>query len=204
MSEPYVPTKRLAVVLDIKDPHSYLAKDPTYALADDLGVDVDWLPFVSRALRRHDSGGDDRGSRHRRLRAAYIERSIARYAAVRGLVIRDIYRAPESGLAGMGMLVAKAHSEEAMRNYLDRAFRLYWEDGLDIEQANAIAGLLSAAGVADFNPDAARFNALRESLALAGVLDTPAYLIDGEVFLGRAHLPMIRWLLTDREGPSPI
>ncbi len=55
-----------------------------------------------------------------------------------------------------------------------------------------------------FEPDAAQFNALQESLSLAGVLDTPAYLVDGDIFLGRAHLPMVRWILTGRTGASPI
>ena len=206
MTEAYASTRPLAVVLDIKDPQSYLAKDPTYALADDLGIDIDWLPFVSRPLRRQTAVGEDRGSRHRRFRAAYLERSIARYASIGGITIRNIYRAPDSSLAGMGMLAAKAHSEDALRRYLDRAFRQYWEDDLDIEDADAVAGLLVAAGVADFDPDtaAAEFGMLRERLALAGVFNTPAYLVDGEMFIGRAHLPMIRWILGGREGPPPI
>ena len=203
MTEPYTPASPLAVVLDVKDPHSYLAKDPTYALADDLGVDIDWLPFVSRPLRRHGSG-TDRGSRHRRFRATYLERSIARYAGARGLSVRDIYRTPDSSLAGMGMLAARAHSESALRGYLDRAFRQYWEEGLDIEDAGAISGLLSAAGVGEFYPDVEQFRKLQERLALAGVFDTPAYLVDGDIFLGRAHLPMIRWILAGRAGPPPI
>ena len=204
MAQPYASSGPLAVVLDVKDPHSYLAKDPTYALADDLGVDIDWLPFVSRPLRRPASVGEDRGSRHRRFRAAYIERAIARYASVRGITIRNIYRAPDSSLAGMGMLAARGHSEAALRSYLDQAFRQYWEDDLDIEDADIISGLLSAAGVVDFDFDTARFEALQESLALAGVFETPAYLVDGEIFLGRAHLPMIRWILSNRAGLPPI
>lgn len=204
MAQPYAPSGPLAVVLDVKDPHSYLAKDPTYALADDLGFEIDWLPLVSRPLRRHPPGGEDRGSRHRRFRAAYVERSIARYASVRGITIRNIYRAPDSGLAGMGMLAAREHSERALRNYLDRIFRQYWEEDLDIEDADIISGLLSAAGVVDPDFDTARFEALQESLALAGVFETPAYLVDGEMFFGRAHLPMVRWMLSNRAGPPPI
>ena len=204
MAEPYTSARPLAVVLDIKDPHSYLAKDPTYALADELGLDIDWLPFVSRPLRRHARGDNDRGSRHRHFRAAYIESSIQRYAGVRGLTIRNIYRAPDSSLAGMGMLAARAHSEGALRNYLDRAFRQYWEDDLDIEDADIVSRLLSAAGVEAFEPDAAGLNSLQESLSLAGVFETPAYLVDGEIFLGRAHLPMVRWILTGRTGAPPI
>lgn len=204
MAQPYSPTKPLAVVLDIKDPHSYLAKDPTYALADEMDVDIDWLPFVSRPLRRHSARGEDRGSRHRAFRAAYIERSIARYAGVRGITIRNIYRAPDSSLACLGMLAAKAHSEAALRKYLDLAFRQYWEDDLDIEDPDSVSRLLSDAGVVEFDFDSARLKALQDSLSLAGVLETPAYLLAGEVFLGRAHLPMIRWLLGGRAGPPPI
>ena len=204
MVEPYTSARPLAVVLDIKDPYSYLAKDPTYALADELGLDIDWLPLVSRPLRRHARQEGDRGSRHRHFRAAYIENSIQRYARVRGLTIHNIYRAPDSSLAGMGMLAASAHSQGALRNYLDRAFRQYWEDGLDIEDADVVSRLLSAAGVEAFEPDAPQFNALQESLSLAGVLETPAYLVDGEIFLGRAHLPMVRWILTGRAGAPPI
>ena len=203
MADPYASNRPLAVVLDIKDPDSYLAKDPTYALADEFGLEIDWLPFASRPLRRP-AAGSDRGSRHRRFRAAYIERSIQRYAGARGLAIRDIYRAPDSTLAGVGMLAAKAHSEAALRSYLDLAFRQYWEDALDIEDAGVISRLLSAAGVGEFHPDAEQFRTLQERLALAGVFDTPAYLLDADVFIGRAHLPMVRWILEDRAGPPPI
>ena len=83
-SPSHLSTRPLAVVLDIKDAQSYLAKDPTYALVDDLGIKIDWLPFVPRPLRRHTAVGEDRGSRHRRFRAAYLKRSIARYASIRG------------------------------------------------------------------------------------------------------------------------
>ena len=203
MAELYASTRPLAVALDIKDPHSYLAKDATYSLADELGLDIDWLPFVSRPLRDV-SASEDRGSRHRRFRAAYVDRSIERYASVRGVTIRNIYRAPDSSLAGMGMLAAKAHSEDALRDYLDRVFRQYWEEDLDIEDADTVSELLSAAGVVDFDPAPAHFEVLQESLALAGVFETPAYLVDGDVFLGRAHLPMIRWILAGRVGPPPI
>lgn len=37
-----------------------------------------------------------------------------------------------------------------------------------------------------------------------GVFDVPAYLVEDDLFLGRQHLPMIRWLLTGRRGPAPI
>jgi len=36
----------LIVYIDYKSPYAYLAKDPTYELADDLGIDIDWRPLT--------------------------------------------------------------------------------------------------------------------------------------------------------------
>ncbi len=37
----------------------------------------------------------------------------------------------------------------------------------------------------------------------AGVFGVPSFIVDGELFFGREHLPRIRWLLTGRRGPAP-
>ena len=37
-----------------------------------------------------------------------------------------------------------------------------------------------------------------------GLHQTPAYVVEHEVFYGRQHLPMIRWILAGRKGPGPI
>ena len=41
-------------------------------------------------------------------------------------------------------------------------------------------------------------------LSEAGVFQTPAYLLGDEVFIGRQHLPLIRWRLEGERGPGPI
>ena len=203
MTAPFTPTAPLTVALDVKSPECYLALAPTRALIDELGIDADWLPTVA-PQRKPPPAGDDRGARHKRLRAAYQEQDVARYAAMQGLTLRDLHRTTDSTLAGMGMLAAKACSNAALHAYLDATFAGYWGGDLDIEDANAIAATLAAAGVTGFAPDAAEFAALQASLAEAGVFGAPTYMAADDVFLGRAHLPMIRWLLTGRQGPGPI
>ena len=37
-----------------------------------------------------------------------------------------------------------------------------------------------------------------------GLFQVPAYVVDGEVFYGRQHLPMIEWILNSRSGSAPI
>jgi 2-hydroxychromene-2-carboxylate isomerase len=117
---------RLPVVIDFKSPLAYLAIGPTCALADELGITIFWQPLVitpSNAAAR--PSGDDRGARHRRLRADYLERDIARYAADRGLAIRGLDRRKDSTLASIGLLWAQSHSQSLSRAYVERVFERY-------------------------------------------------------------------------------
>lgn len=203
MAEPFAPTAALTVAVDIKSPECYLALAPTRALARDLDLDVDWLPIVT-APRRPAPEGDDRSSRHKRHRVAYRQRDLARYATAAGLTLRDPERNPDSSLAGTAMLAAKAHSTRALHAFLDIAFERYWKTELDIEDRDAVAATLREVGVGDLPEASDAFAALQDSIAAAGLFDAPAYLVDEEVFFGRAHLPMIRWILEGRVGPGPI
>ena len=71
---------------------------------------------------------------------------------------------------------------------------LIGEVGADTSGFQAYA---SGEGRASFERTAA---ALRE----AGIFDVPAYVIEREIFFGRQHLPMVRWLLSGKAGEPPI
>ena len=203
---PYEPRARLAVVLDVKSPLSYLALAPTRALADALGIEVDWLPTERAPMTPPPDPSKERGVQHRRLRARYHQRDIERYAHARGLVIRNLHRASDSSLAGTGLLIAKAHSSKTLESYLDRVFAGHWDESLDIEDAQAIEALLKECGAEDphLSRERAQYDALQARLGANGLFTTPAYLVEGEVYYGRAHLPMIRWVLEGRTGTRPI
>jgi 2-hydroxychromene-2-carboxylate isomerase len=223
----------LVVAIDFKQPQSYRAFAPTRELAAACGIAIDWRPFESQPLRpaSPSSPGDDRGARHLRFRAQYLETDLQRYAAARGLVLRGLYRAPDSSLAGIGLLFAKqaaaraedraaaatadstaagvaAGARAAVDAYVARVFAGYWSEKLDIEDAEAIRSVLATAGAdaAAFDPDALRgaYDDGLTELRQAGVIEAPAYLLGEELFIGRAHLPMIRWLIEGRTGPPPI
>ena len=36
----------LEVYIDYKSPYAYIAKDPTYALEDEFGIEIDWYPLT--------------------------------------------------------------------------------------------------------------------------------------------------------------
>ncbi len=198
-----LPTKPLTVAIDIKSPECYLALAPTRALVRECGVDVDWLPVVTSPPRPAPDG-DDRSARHKRHRVAYRAMDLARYAGAAGLTILEPDRAPDSTLAGMAMLTAKAQSDDTLHGFLDRTFERYWKAELDLEDRGALRAILEEVGAHELPRDTDAFTALQASLAAAGIFNAPTYLVEGEIFVGRAHLPMIRWILEGRVGPGPI
>lgn len=210
---PYNFRGTLALCLDIKNPLAYLALQPAFALVDDLGLTLECLPFAAAALKVPAPARDDedRGTRHRRLRAEYLARDIARYAGVQKLVIREFYRSPDTSAFAAGLLWLNQQSREDVRAYLQQTFDGYWQESLDVEDPMAIAHIVERLGqdgeaYASFAADEAPALAadLRERLVAAGVFNVPSFVVQGQVFLGRAHLPMVRWILEGRRGPPPV
>lgn len=208
---------RLSVLLDVRYPLAYLALHPTLAFAESVGVDVNWLPLTAPTLKppstRQDS--DDRGIRHRRSRAEALGREIETYAEAQGLVIREPYRDGDADTANLGWLWIRDRHPEKLPAYLVELFRTYWSLDLDPASLDPVAALVDdVAGEgaafrgwsASEGPAAA--DALADELAERGLFQVPAYVVSGdaedEVFFGRQHLPMIRWVLEGRVGPGPI
>lgn len=119
----------------------------------------------------------------------------------RGLTLRGPRKIFDSTLANIGLLHAKA--EHVFRAYNDAVFTRFWARDLDIEDRAAIAAVLRDAGadVAGFDAfvdGAGRSELLRIQKAAedAGVFGVPTFVVDGELFWGREHLPRLREMLT--------
>jgi 2-hydroxychromene-2-carboxylate isomerase len=207
-----IDTARLTVLLDLRHPLAYLALHPAEALADSLGLEINWLPVVVPNLRPPTPplGDDDRGLRHRRYRAEAIAREIEIYAQAQGLVLEDVYRDGDSGAACEGWLWLRAHRPDLLPRFLAELFRAYWSLELEASNREQVAALIDSLGA-----DGAGFGAARAECAAAsaevanelgrrGLYQVPAFLVEDEVFYGRQHLPMLRWILEGRSGAIPI
>lgn len=196
---------QLPVVIDFKSPQAYLAIGPTCALADELGITIDWQPLIIAPSKISAAeSGQDRGARHRRFRADYLKRDIVRYAADRGLAIGALERRKDSTLAAIGLLWAKRQSPSLARSYVERVFKRYWQEDLDIADERSIRTLLaeidtSVSGFEAFAREEGRSELARiqSELGNLGVFEVPTYLIDGDTFLGRQHLPLVRSRLSE-------
>ncbi|MDE0422539.1 MAG: DsbA family protein [Gammaproteobacteria bacterium] len=186
---------------------SLLAFAPTCALADELGVGIEWLPVPGNA--RPAAVGAKRGDesvseRHSRVRAEYVAMDVARYARWQGIEINRDANGVDSALACAGGLWADRHG--VARAYHHQVFTDFWAGRLDIEDVATLGAVLGGLGAPGFDGEGfeAPLAAYKASVDDRGVHTLPAYLVEEQVFVGRAHLPMIRWLLQGRNGPGPL
>ena len=201
--------RTVTVYSDYKSPYAYLAKDAIYALEDLPDVTVEWKPYILNIPLYLGSAEVDAAGRvleesrnaHQWRRVRYSYMDCRRQARTQGLVIRGTRKIWDSTLAAAAMLFAESIGPNVFRRYHDIVFERFWRRELDIESDTAVAAVLQEAGVegAAFRAWAETGRAevdriCRQAEAL-GVFGVPSFILDGELFWGREHLPHIRELL---------
>ena len=188
----------ITLYIDFKCPASYLALDPTLALAKRKGVDIFWKPFRSRqSAIPPEREGETRGETHRRVRAVQRRETHKRYAVIGGLEMnfRDDPGTSDAALAALSLDVPNP------LGFVREAFEIYWTSDADLNNVTTVAGLLSATE----NPVPEKslrgahetFEDYQSQSEDDGIFITPTYIIGGHVFVGREHLPLIEKTLME-------
>ena len=200
----------VTVYTDYKSPYAYLAKDLAYELERDFPVRIDWLPYrldipsFLGSARVDDSGRviEEQRNAHQWRRVRYSYMDCRRQARRRGLVIRGPQKIWDSTLALCGMLYAKRQGDDVFRRYHDTTFERFWKRELDIEDPGVVGGVLAEAGAdivkfADYaaGPGRVEIEDICRAAEEIGVFGVPSFIVDGELFWGREHLPDIRKML---------
>jgi len=199
----------ITVYSDYKSPYAYLAKDPIYALAAEASVTLVWKPYILDIPQFLGSARVDTASnvleenrnahQWRRVRYSYMD--CRRQARKQGLIIRGTQKIWDSSLAAAGMLFAQSQGEQVFRRYHDAVFERFWRRELDIESVPAIEAVLQEAGASTSgfldraDQGRAEVAQIARDAEAMGVFGVPSYIVDGEVFWGREHLPDIRTML---------
>jgi 2-hydroxychromene-2-carboxylate isomerase len=199
--------RTVTVYIDYKSPYAYLAKDPAYELARDFPVRLDWLPYrldipsFLGSARLDESGRvvEEHRNAHQWRRVKYSYMDCRRQARKADLVIRGTQKIWDSSLALIGMLYAKRQGDAVLRRYHDMTFERFWKRELDIEDPAIMTAVLAEAGadtsgVAAFLEGEGRADLERlcGEAEEQGVFGVPSFILDGELFWGREHLPDIR------------
>ena len=193
-------TKSLTLCVDFKSAGAYLALQPTIKMARDAGIELQWQIIHTPALREPIDPGakPDRGTLHKYTRGRYLVDDLRRYAAHE---LYDLHDAERSDFATAGLLWAINNQGDADA-YITAVFARFWQQRASIDSvadiAEVLAGLgIEVSGFAGFveTSGVAQAQSQREDLAGQGVSFSPTYLLEGEPFHGRQHLPLLRSLL---------
>ena len=189
----------IEMTLDFVSLHSYLALGPVRALAKECDVDLKLWPLSTPGETDTRRQSDESiGERHRRVRAEYTRREHQRYAQVQNLPLKITGYDQDSSVALQGLLAANEANVGA--EFASRVMVAFWGGDLKIDSTDEINSILSEFGVKSFDTTNPKYdlNPVREALHERELFATPMLLVNGERYLGRQHLPMIRWQLTGK------
>jgi len=210
-------SKVLEVYIDFKSPYAFIAKDATFALESEYGIEIDWYPLTLNigsylGTAKKDSTGkvtESTRSPRQWLAVKYAYYDARRYANLRDKTLKGTQKIWDSSLAAIGLLWAKKN-RAGLKKYVDMTYERFWRRELDIEDERVITSLLEEAqintdGFSDYLHGAGRVlhDDLQEVVLDRGYFGVPTYVIDGEVYFGREHLPRVRWHLEGRPGRLP-
>lgn len=211
-------SSELKVYIDYKSPYAFIAKDATYQLEHDFGIEIDWYPLTLNigsylgTAKKDDSGKMVENNRSPRqwLAVKYAYKDARRYAELRGMTLKGTQKIWDSSLAAIGLLWAKQQGREVLKRYTDSTYEKFWRRELDIEDPEVVAAQLTQSGGNldgwdDYREGEGRrvHDELQDEILDAGYYGVPTYVIDGESYFGRQHLPRVRWHLGGCEGPLP-
>ena len=211
-------TLKLEVYIDFKSPYAFIAKDATYQLEQDYALEINWYPLTLNigsylgTARKDNTGKVTESNRSPRqwLAVKYAYKDARRYAELRGLTLKGTQKIWDSSLSAIGLLWAKQQGRDCLKRYIDSTYDKFWKRELDIEDAAVIAAQLQLAGC-----DLEGFTAylegegrdshdrLQDQILDQGYYGVPTYVIDGESYFGRQHLPRVRWHLEGGRGTLP-
>ena len=206
-------TTRFVHYFDYKSPYAFLAQEATFAVQEELGVELEWLPYTldipsyAGAAELDESGRDILGERNphqwRRVRYAYVD--CRREAARRGLVLRGPRKIFDSSVAHIGFLYARGRRR--VRPYHDRVFERFFRRELDVGDPQAVEKLLAESGVdaSGFGaylagPGRAEQQRIQREAEELGVFGVPSYLVDGELFWGAERIDRARELFLEKRA----
>lgn len=208
----------LIVYLDVKSPYAYLAKDPTRTLTAEFGISIDWRPLTLNipsflgSAKADDSGKVVESNRSPRqwqsVRYAYMDTK--RYARRRDILLYGPRKIWDTSIVHTSWLYVQERFPDQFDGYIDDVFEKFWKRELDVESIDTLMDVMyrngiDSSGFPKYASDEgkARHDDLQRQLHPVGIFGVPTYVVEEEIFFGREHLPMVKWIVAGRQGSAP-
>ncbi len=206
----------LTIHINFSDLDGFLSLKPTFSLLDDLNIDALWLPISSVMQRLSDVQPEAKASdplaaykaKRRTARYQFEVRELHRNCSTLGISETQGQRRFDATNAHIGLLFLEAININP-RLYIEAVYDAVFVRDQDLEDRSSVSLLLATLGVeAGFTEflinGRDRLEELQQKLLQEGIFGCPAYVLEGNRYHGRQHLPLIRWHLGGREGVAPV
>ena len=179
--------------IDFKSLDCFLAINPILDLAADCGTQVNWRPYRSKARALPTQVVNKTVTHtHHRVRAESERRVQQHYAELRGLEID-----PNRGQVDTSdALCWLANLKGDTSLFVSRLFSAHWIDRADINDPTFLEELTAQCGLSRTR-DVIDLSSIEREAEEKGLFDAPTFFIEGEMFMGRAHIPLMQQLLAD-------
>ena len=139
--DPWRSEAPLIVYVDVKSPYAFIARDPTRAMARELGVEIDWRPLTlnipsylgSARLDKSGAVAESNRTPEQWARVRYAYRDARRYAAEQGYALRGTEKIWDTSLVHIGFWWARAQGAEVADGFLDAVYPRFWVRDFDAE-----------------------------------------------------------------------
>jgi len=185
---------RVRIYTDYKSPYAFVANAKLFALEQDEGVELEWLPYTLKIAEFMGTVEERTPHFWRKVRYSYMD--ARRFANAQGLTIKGPRRIYDAFHSSAGMLFAQRHG--FFRPYHDTVFRRFWNHELELDDFDEIAAVVtevggSAAAFGEYVKGPAREEhdrIIAEAEAL-GVFGVPTMVFNGELFWGGDRIPLL-------------
>ena len=178
----------ITAYIDFKSLDCYLAIAPVVELAKAFGVEIDWQPFQTRERPLPTQVANENITQgHHRVRAACELRLNLQYAKRRGLDINS-ERAQIDTREALAWL-NKIEGDKT--EFVLRAFDAHWRQEQDLNDPELLNKMITACNLS-LNDSVVDLDRSHSDAEQAGLFDAPTFVIEGQLFVGRAHIPWMR------------
>ena len=185
---------RVRVYTDYKSPFAYIANKRLFEIEQELGVELEWLPYTLRIPEFMGTVEERTPHFWRKVRYSYMD--ARRLANAQGLTIKGPRRIYSGFYASAGMLFAQRH--DFFRPYHDTVFKKFWNHELDIDELPEMSAIIASLGgsPADFeayvqNDARAAHDHIIDEAETLGVFGVPTMVFNGELFWGTDRIDML-------------
>ena len=210
--------EQLEVYIDFKSPYAFIAKDPTYALEAEYGIEIDWYPLTLNigsylgTAKKNDAGKVTSSNRssNQWLSVKYAYKDARRYANLRELTLKGTQKIWDTSMAAAAMMWMKRAGRKELKRFVDVTYERFWRRELDLEDLSVVLALISEAGASRDGFESwfveegkAEQDEMQMRFLKSGIYGVPTYRIAGQTYFGREHLPRVRWHLEGEPGACP-